>query len=92
MTELINNTLKHAEAYIVSIDMHRSDKDLRIIYSDNGKGYDADRKPGQNSGISLQNIRNRVNLIGGTISFRTEGGKTVVTMNVPDEFVKITRR
>jgi two-component system, NarL family, sensor kinase len=66
ITELINNTLKHAEATKISLDIGRSEGKLAIRYSDNGKGFTA--SPGKRLGQGMPNITNRVESFGGTLS------------------------
>ena len=67
ITELINNTLKHAEATKISLDIGYSDGKLAIRYSDNGKGFttSSEKRVGQ----GIPNITNRVESVGGTLSF-----------------------
>jgi signal transduction histidine kinase len=67
ITELINNTLKHAEATKISLNIASSDGKLAIRYSDNGKGFTA--SPGKRVGQGIPNITNRVESFGGTLSF-----------------------
>jgi signal transduction histidine kinase len=83
LTELINNTIKHSGATKVFLNLNRTDKKLMIKYYDNGVGYSADNDPLTVSGIGLQNIKNRVNLVQGTIDFMNKGGKTIVTIRKP---------
>jgi len=66
ITELLNNTLKHAEATRISLDIGRIDGKLAILYSDNGKGFIA--SPGKRLGQGIPNITNRVESFGGTLS------------------------
>jgi signal transduction histidine kinase len=66
ITELINNTLKHAEATRISLDIGHSEGKLAIRYSDNGKGFTA--VPGKRVGQGIPNITNRVESFGGTLS------------------------
>lgn len=66
ITELINNTLKHAEATKISLDIGKSDGRLGILYTDNGKGFVA--SPGKRVGQGIPNITNRVESFGGTLS------------------------
>ncbi len=66
ITELINNTLKHAEATRISLDIGRSDGKLTIRYSDNGKGFTT--SAGKRVGQGIPNITNRVESFGGTFS------------------------
>jgi len=66
ITELINNTLKHAEATRINLDIGRSDGKLAIRYSDNGKGFTV--PSGKRVGMGLPNITNRIESFGGTLS------------------------
>jgi len=69
ITELLNNTMKHAEAVRISLDIRLSGNQLLIIYSDNGKGFDPASV--KTSGMGLHNIRNRVESSGGTLSMES---------------------
>jgi signal transduction histidine kinase len=69
ITELINNTLKHAEATRISLDIEHSEGKLAIRYSDNGKGFTA--ISGKRMGQGIPNITNRVESFGGILSFVT---------------------
>ena len=65
ITELITNTLKHAEATKISLDIGRKDGKLAICYTDNGKGFTA--SSGKRVGQGIPNITNRVESFGGTL-------------------------
>ncbi|MCL3780912.1 hypothetical protein EMN47_11015 [Prolixibacteraceae bacterium JC049] len=70
-SELINNTLKHANATQVMIELS-GDRILKLKYQDNGDGFDFDEKRIEsNSGIGLQNIIERVESVGGSWSIST---------------------
>jgi signal transduction histidine kinase len=66
IAELLNNTLKHAEATIITVDIRHAGNHLHIRYSDNGKGFDP--TPGKRTGMGISNITNRVESSGGTVS------------------------
>lgn len=83
ITELINNTIKHAGATAATLKLVYADKILKITYSDNGKGYDVDETVSRPSGMGIGNIINRVNVIDGKISFVKKGGKTEVRIVKP---------
>jgi signal transduction histidine kinase len=69
--ELINNTLKHAEASQAKIVFSRKENAAwRMKYSDNGKGYEGNLK----EGFGLQSIKNRVLQIGGTMEIKEHNG------------------
>lgn len=66
ISELINNSLKYAEAKNVNIKLHNTDKDFILKYSDDGKGFDVDKIMNSNRpGIGLNNIISRAEIIGG---------------------------
>ncbi len=63
--ELITNTLKHANAREVEIQLNRYGEEILLIYSDDGQGFDPKL---QAQGIGLKNIRERVESIAGNCS------------------------
>lgn len=72
--ELLNNTLKHAEATKIDIQLY-FDKDLLVVdYHDNGIGFDINSVK-NNEGRGLTNINNRIDYISGRIDFGSESGK-----------------
>jgi len=77
--ELINNTVKHADATLADLTLKWEDRQLEMTYSDNGKGYDAgeaEKKPG--GGMGLANMIRRAGLIDAKIKFISRNGKTEV--------------
>lgn len=70
LQELINNTLRYAEASRISIRSYREGDQAELIYSDNGKGiYNFDSK---HTGLGIQNILSRAKLLNAKIEFITE--------------------
>ncbi len=64
--ELINNTLKHAKAKNISINISKHLRTLTIQYNDNGLGFDTDKGEDiQTGGMGLQNISSRIKSING---------------------------
>lgn len=74
ITELINNTLKHAEATEVAIDILKENENLNISYSDNGKGTKLSKENGL-SGQGLSNMQSRIKTLHGSIVFITKPNK-----------------
>jgi two-component system NarL family sensor kinase len=70
--ELLNNTLKHAEAKIVNIELNQFDDEINLIYEDDGKGFDFNST--KSDGIGLQNMNNRISSINGHIDFDSKPG------------------
>ncbi|WKV11620.1 histidine kinase [Marivirga harenae] len=78
--ELINNTLKHAQAKNIRLEvLELKDKYINIIYEDDGLGFDLNES-GKVKGIGLQNIDNRVSKLYGKITLDSarEKGITVI--------------
>jgi len=77
--ELLNNTIKHAEANQVDISMYFDKQFLRVDYSDNGKGFEMDKIfiSKNDAQRGLINIFNRVNYINGKINFKSSIGNGV---------------
>ena len=63
--ELINNTLKHAHANIIDIELLQKNNYIELRISDNGKGYDL-KNALKKEGLGLRNILSRVEFINGT--------------------------
>jgi len=76
--ELLNNTLKHANASEININMYLGSKYLYIEYSDDGDGFVMDKlNIPINSKNGLVNVFNRINYINGEIDFKSELGEGV---------------
>ncbi len=71
--EMLNNTLKYAQASQVSIRLARENNQKKLTYHDNGSGFDPaalDRK-----GLGLRNLESRAQIIGGHFSLKTAVGQ-----------------
>lgn len=79
--ELINNTLKHANATHIDITCwYREDK-IRLTYGDNGQGFSYERV---RQGLGIGNIESRVAMLRGTIQWQSEQEKgTSVMILIP---------
>jgi len=75
ITELLNNSMKHAGSAQININITSREKILHVTYSDNGKGFDPGMKrPG---GMGLENIKHRIESFGGTLALESAPGKGV---------------
>lgn len=62
--ELISNTIRHAEANQLTIEIGSNSHGIEIVYRDNGKGLpDTDLK----EGLGLMNMQSRISAINGTL-------------------------
>lgn len=80
--ELLTNTIKHAEASKVTIELAHHSKRISLIYSDNGVGYDPNSIEHHN-GFDME-INGRINTLGGRMEdeSRPEEGMEIV-INIP---------
>ena len=71
ITELINNTIKHAQAQQVDIELKQEGNRIWLRYKDNGIGFELDRalEKGDQT-LGLRNIISRVRSLKGDFSFR----------------------
>jgi signal transduction histidine kinase len=82
LQELLNNTLKHANATEVDIDFTTAHQKLTIAYRDNGQGFDLEKL--SKRGLGLKNIESRVSMIHGQLEYMTDlekGMGVVLTVN-----------
>jgi len=83
--ELINNTIKHAQAKKIDISLAKDEKYLTIVYKDDGKGFDVAKVIEQpaSSGMGFSNIYSRINSLKGEINIESGHKKgTLVTIKV----------
>lgn len=70
--ELINNTMKHANATEIDLFLYEANGNLLVAYSDNGKGIvDSNFK----GGLGLSGIRHRIENLKGTFTVELEQSK-----------------
>lgn len=82
LQEILSNVRKHSGATLVHVSLYRNDRNLVLKVTDNGSGIDlpAARK----SGIGLETMRERAELLGGTCNVDGIAGRgTTVTIEVP---------
>ncbi|MGQ1908946.1 sensor histidine kinase [Marinifilum sp. RC60d5] len=87
ITELINNTIKHAKASNIEINLAREDKLLSLIYIDDGIGFDSKEiNAGTSNGMGLYNIFSRIRSLNGTHKIKSNpergGMMTMIEVNL----------
>ena len=68
--ELVTNSLKHANASEISVQLCKRGHRLEITVEDNGKGFDPNRVKSQ--GIGLKNIQSRVDFLDADLDFSSD--------------------
>jgi len=70
ITELITNTLKHANAKNISIELEKSSNKIIMSFKDDGIGFDIDKiMNSEHLGMGLKNIISRIKSINGDYHF-----------------------
>jgi two-component system, NarL family, sensor kinase len=83
--EAVNNTLKHATASIIDIQINRLDDEINMHIEDNGSGFDVDDKK-KSGGLGLTNLQKRAEKIGGKLHIDSFVGRgTTVILEIPLE-------
>jgi two-component system, NarL family, sensor histidine kinase DegS len=81
--ELLGNIALHSQATQVILQTDSSSTGLRISLEDNGKGFDVE-KVAEKGGMGLKVIRDRVQMLGGTIEVHsTIGHGTHILLQLP---------
>lgn len=71
--EMLNNTLKHAGANHILIEMGSANQKKYLLYRDDGRGFD--KAVVQRRGLGLKNLESRARIIGAQTTFFSEPGK-----------------
>ncbi|MCK9255455.1 MAG: sensor histidine kinase [Bacteroidales bacterium] len=83
--ELINNTIKHANANKININLYYDIHNISLTYKDNGRGFELDNlfKP-QEKGTGIYNIYNRINSLKGFVNIDSKiNNGTIVKIKIP---------
>ena len=88
LQECFQNVIKHANASAIKIEIKYETEGLKLIFNDNGKGFDPEKQTDnqQSKGLGLANMQNRVGLINGIIiinSLPNQG--TTILISIPYE-------
>ena len=79
--ELITNTLKHAKASNIELQLNLIENLFSVIFEDNGKGFTIENNK---DGIGLTNIRNRINNLNGDLQIdSTPNRGTIFNIEIP---------
>lgn len=82
--EVLNNILRHSGGTRAAVEIHRhGEQQIRLIFSDNGKGFDA---TASSIGNGLKNIRERAERIHATLMVDSQinsGTRIVLDLKIP---------
>lgn len=71
--ELINNALKYSQATDIWIEAEQVENFFKLVIRDNGIGFDRDVRKSNSYGLT--NLKNRVQIMDGTLQIESEKGK-----------------
>jgi signal transduction histidine kinase len=82
--EIIYNTIKHAQASTLLIQLRHDGKRLLLTTQDNGVGFNYRSELERQKGLGLNNMSNRILLLSGTVDVLSEPGKgTFYMIQIP---------
>ncbi len=73
--ELIVNSLKHAHARNIHIDLYLEGQNLKLKFIDDGIGFDLNKPEFEQKGMGYSNILSRIRSLNGTVLFFTSPGE-----------------
>ncbi|WP_228724300.1 two-component regulator propeller domain-containing protein [Spirosoma sp. KUDC1026] len=84
--ELVNNSLKHANASRITLRLQVQNDRLLLAYTDNGQGFDHDKIRQNSTGLGLGSIESRAAILNGRTIWQTSPGHGMhVLIDVPTE-------
>ncbi|MCK3683135.1 ATP-binding protein [Maribellus sp. YY47] len=86
ISELLNNSLKHAAPDKISLNITETGDLLKMTYSDNGVGFEMNNQPNslKGKGMGFENIRSRIKSMNGVYYLDSEPGKGMnMTIQIP---------
>lgn len=72
LQEQLNNVIKHAEASEVLVKLQKTEGQLELCVTDNGKGFQVNTSK---AGIGLMNMQTRAENLSGTFKLKSEPGR-----------------
>ena len=82
--EIIHNTVKHAGAKELRIELKMDQGKLILLTEDNGIGFDYSARSKDNTGLGLRNLLSRTEMLGGNMYIDSRKGKgTKYTFEIP---------
>lgn len=82
--EIVHNTIKHAQASILSIELKKNANNLILSSEDNGIGFNYQSAIQENTGLGLRSLVSRNDIMGGNFYIDSSPGKgTIYTIEIP---------
>lgn len=82
--ESVNNIIKHSDAAEAEIKVEKIENEVIISIKDDGRGFDTGNVKPHGSGLGLVGLRERTNMLGGSILIISSvGNGTEIKINLP---------
>ncbi|MEO9891990.1 sensor histidine kinase [Aurantibacter sp.] len=81
--ELVTNSIKHAEAKEIHVQLSNVENNLQLTVEDDGKGFDVANV--KSDGIGMQNVKSRVEYLNGLMDVKSDGKGTSITITISDK-------
>ncbi len=82
--EALTNTVRHANAEKVDIELIKNASNVTVVIKDNGKGFEPNYIKQYSNGVGLAGIRERVALLAGTLQINAAPGEGVkINITIP---------
>ena len=82
--EIIHNTIRHAKATVLNIDLKKGREKIILSATDNGEGFNYETRSKEASGLGLRNLLSRTEIIGGQMFVESKKGSgTSFTFEIP---------
>ena len=78
--ELVSNSIKHADASEINVQISCRDQQMHITFEDNGIGFNADNI--ESDGIGLKNIKSRIDYLHGSMDLISNENGTSYTIEI----------
>jgi signal transduction histidine kinase len=79
--EALSNAIRHARAKSVEVRLERTGAAARISVSDDGRGIES---PSDSEGTGLSGVRERLELMGGSLTIQSQAGRTTIMAEIPE--------
>ncbi|MCX2740991.1 sensor histidine kinase [Pontibacter anaerobius] len=93
--ELLNNTIKHANATQISIDLQFTPAETKLTYKDNGVGFDmvtVQQEQALSGGLGIMSLQSRAALLNGSIAITSRPGSgTTAIITIPATSPELTQ-
>jgi len=78
--EALSNVIRHARAKSVEVTVGSSNGSVRVSVTDDGRGIGS----AQSEGTGLTGVRERLELMGGSLTVESRAGRTIVVAEIPE--------